>query len=90
MPARQWAKGCVGVTSDITLTPMTKTQVYLPDEELTALHKVAKRTGQSTAQLIREAIRDAWLRPTPGGPVALWSGKPRRGSFEHDAIYDEP
>ena len=69
---------------------MTKTQVYLRREELAALHKAARRSGRSTADLIREAIRKVWLRPKSRGPVALWSGKPRRTSVEHDSIYDTP
>ncbi len=72
------------------MTPMTKTQVYLTEEDLAALHETAKRTGQSVAQLIREAIRQVWLRPRAEGPVALWEGPIRRTSVEHDTIYDEP
>jgi hypothetical protein len=69
---------------------MTKTQVYLAEEQLAALHRVAKRSGRSVADLIREAISKVWLRPPARGPVALWAGKPRRASVEHDSIYDEP
>ena len=69
---------------------MVKTQVYLRKEELAALHKTAKQAGRSVADLVREAIRKVWLRPTARGPVALWSGKPSRTSVEHDSIYDEP
>lgn len=73
------------------MTPMaTKTQVYLRREELEALHQVAARSGRSTADLIREAIRKVWLRPPSRGPVALWDGTPTRPSIDHDAIYDEP
>lgn len=72
------------------LTHMTKTQVYLRDEELKALHKVAKRSGRSLAELIREAIRRVWLRPEGDGPVGLWDGAPRRTSVEHDTVHDEP
>ena len=71
------------------MTPMTKTQVYLREEELAALHVVARRTGRSMAELVREAVRQVWLRPVSDGPVALWDGEPRRSSIEHDAIYDE-
>ena len=60
------------------MTPMTKTQVYLREEELEALHEVAKRSGKSVAALVREAVRQVWLRPSSKGPVALWDGKPRR------------
>lgn len=72
------------------MTPMTKTQVYLHEEELAALHAVARRTGRSMADLVREAVRQVWLRPASEGPVALWDGEPRRTSVEHDSIYDEP
>jgi hypothetical protein len=66
------------------------TQVYLREEELKAFHKVAKRSGRSLADLIREAIRRVWLRPDGDGPVALWDGTPRRTSVEHDTVHDEP
>lgn len=72
------------------MTPMTKIQVYLHEEELAALHAAARQTGRSMADLVREAIRQVWLRPASEGPVALWDGEPRRSSVEHDAIYDEP
>ena len=69
---------------------MTKTQVYLREEELQALHRVAERSGRPVAELIREAIRRVWLREPGTGPVALWDGAPTRTSVDHDAIYDEP
>ncbi len=69
---------------------MIKAQVYLRDEELTALHEVAARTGRSVADLVREAIRQVWLRPPHQGPVALCDGEPQRTSAEHDTIYDAP
>jgi hypothetical protein len=74
------------------MTPMsmTKTQVYLREEELAALHEVARRSGKSVAELVREAVRKVWLRPESRGPVALWDGEPRRDSSEHDTLYDEP
>lgn len=78
-----------GVIEAFTMTPMVKTQVYLPAEDLAALHRVAKRSGKSVAELIREAIRRTWLAPTTRGPVALWGGEPRRASSEHDAVHDE-
>ena len=68
---------------------MTKTQVYLPAEQLRALHRAAKAEGRSVADLIREAIARVWLRPASRGPVDLWAAKPKRTSVEHDAIYDE-
>jgi len=69
---------------------MIKTQVYLREEELEALHEAAERSGRSVADLVREAIRRVWLRPGAEGPVALWDGEPKRASVDHDSIYDEP
>jgi hypothetical protein len=70
---------------------MTKTQVYLRDDELKALHEAAERSDRSVADLIREAIRRTWLRPTQlDGPVALWDGEPTATSVDHDRIYDQP
>ena len=63
---------------------MTKTHVYLRDEELEALREAAKRTGRSVAELVRDAVRQVWLRPQSQGPVALWDGEPRRTSMDHD------
>lgn len=72
------------------MTYMTKTQVYLREEELAALHEAAKRSGKSMAELVRDAIRQVWLRPESRGPVALWDGEPRRTAADHDTVYDEP
>ena len=77
------------VTLISKLTYMVKTQVYLPAEDLEALQKIARRSGRSVADLVRDAIRRVWLRPAAGGPVALWDGDPTGTSVEHDAIYDE-
>jgi len=82
--------GLTGVNERPTVTHMEKTQVYLPQEQLEALHRVAKRQHRSVADLIREAIGKVWLRPVERGPVGLWAGKPGRTSVEHDTIYDEP
>ena len=78
------------VTLQSIMTPMVKTQVYLREEELEALHATAERTGRSVADLVRQAIRQVWLRPGGEGPVALWDGKPKATSVEHDSIYDRP
>ena len=51
---------------------------------------MAKRTGKSVAALVREAVRQVWVRPTPIGPVGIWDGASKRGSADHDSIYDEP
>jgi hypothetical protein len=69
---------------------MTKTQVYLREEELQALHEAARRSGRSVAELVREAVRQVWIRPQSRGPIALWGGELRRTSVDHDSIYDEP
>jgi hypothetical protein len=79
-----------GVMFMCKMTPMVKTQVYLGPEELDALHQVAARSDRSVADLIREAIRRVWLRPTREGPVGLWNGEPKRTSVDHDSIYDHP
>jgi hypothetical protein len=72
------------------MTPMTKTQVYFPESDLSALHKVARRTKRPVAALIREAVQRVWLQTEAEGPVALWSGTVGRTSVDHDSIYDVP
>ncbi len=79
-----------GVSADLILTPMmVKTQVYLPEEELQALHRAAKRSGKSVAELVREAIRRS-LGAHAAGPVSLWDGEVPTSSADHDSIYDAP
>jgi hypothetical protein len=72
------------------LTYMEKIQVYLRKEELDALRKAARRSGRSVAALVREAVRATILQSPAAGPIAIWDGKPKRTSVEHDSIYDEP
>jgi hypothetical protein len=74
------------------MTPMAmrKTQIYLPPQELEALHRIARNKRRRVADLVREAIRTTWLRPEPAGPVALCDGELRATSAEHDAAFDEP
>ncbi len=69
---------------------MTKTQVYLPEADLRALHRLAAKRRKSVAALIRDAVKRTYLEPTVGGPVALFRGKAKRVSTDHDAIYDAP
>ena len=69
---------------------MEKTQVYLRKEELDALREAAARSGRSIAEIIRDAIRQVVLKPRVAGPVAIWDGKPKRTSIDHDSIYDAP
>jgi hypothetical protein len=68
---------------------MEKTQVYLRKEELEALRRVSARSGRSIAELVRDAIRKVVLKPQAVGPVAIWDGKPKRSSVEHDSVHDE-
>jgi hypothetical protein len=72
------------------MTPMIKTQIYFPERELRALHRLARSAGKSVAEMVREAVRRIWLREKPKGPIALWDGKPRHTAADHDSIYDRP
>ena len=67
---------------------MQKIEVHLRREELAALRRAAKRSNRSVADLIRNAIRKAVVKPTSDGPVAIWDGEPTRPSTDHDRIYD--
>jgi plasmid stability protein len=69
---------------------MEKMQVYLSKEELDALRRAAARSGRSVADLIREAIRTAVLKPDASATVAIWDGEAKRASVEHDSVHDEP
>lgn len=40
---------------------MQRTNIYLDDEQLTALRQLADQRGQPVAQLVRQAV-DAWLQ----------------------------
>ena len=72
------------------VTYMEKTQIYLRKEELDALRDAAARSGRSVAEVVRDAIRKAVLKPRARGPVALWDGEPRHGSVDHDSVHDDP
>ena len=56
------------VTWKLVLTPVTKTQVYLPEEQIALLHRLAKRDRKSVAAIIREAIGAALEKTLPAGP----------------------
>lgn len=77
------------VTRAHTMTHMEKTQVYLEKEELEAVREAAARSGRSMAEVIREAIRKTVLKPRRHGFVAIWDGKAKASSDDHDSIYDE-
>jgi hypothetical protein len=74
----------------VTHMPMKKTQVYLPADDLKALHRLARKKGRPVADLVREAVRKVWLADRPRGPVAISNGLLRGTSSEHDAAFDEP
>lgn len=67
---------------------MIKRQVYFPEEDFAILQSLARRSGRSIADLIREAVQRVWLQPKAKGPVALWDGELGNTSLEHDSIYD--
>jgi hypothetical protein len=69
---------------------MTKTQVYLPDDELKQLHRIARRKRRPVADLVRDAVRRVWLTEAPKGPVGISDGQLRGTSLDHDAAFDEP
>ena len=69
---------------------MGRIHVSLPDEDLNVLRQTAARSGRSVTDLVQEAIRRVWLRPTVASPVALWDGIPGHASIDHDVIYEEP
>jgi len=69
---------------------MVKVQVYLPAAELRALHVVARRQKRRVADLVREAVRQVWLRENPSGPIALWDGLFAGSSMDPAAAFDEP
>jgi Arc/MetJ-type ribon-helix-helix transcriptional regulator len=58
---------------------MQKTTVYIPDDLKRALSELAKRRGQSEAELIREALSALTAEQDPPSPrLPLFrSGKPR-------------
>ena len=68
---------------------MKKLLVYLHKEELEAVREAASRSGRSMAEVIREAIRKTVLKPRRRGFVAIWYGKLKASSDEHDRIYDD-
>ncbi len=68
---------------------MEKLLVYLRKEELAALRKAAARSGRSVAEVVREAIRKAVLKPETAGPLAIWDGEPKRPSTDNDSVHDE-
>ncbi len=72
------------------MTRVIKTQVYLQERELAALHRLAKAKKRPVAELIREAIREKYLRQPVAGPVAIWDGPFAGSSSDHDSAFEEP
>jgi hypothetical protein len=64
---------------------MKKTQGNLSKKEMNVLRKAAARSRRSVTSL-HNAVRGP--KRAVLGPVALWDGKPKRTSVEHDSIYD--
>jgi hypothetical protein len=49
------------------------------------LHRVAKARKRPVAELVREAIREKYLRGPLLGPVAIWAGPLAGSSSDHDS-----
>jgi hypothetical protein len=65
---------------------MEKIQIYLRKEELEALRQATAQSGRSVAELVRETLRKTVFKPHATGPIAIWEGKPKRSSIEHDEL----
>lgn len=77
-------------TATMTHMAMSKTQVYLPAEDLKQLKRIARKKKRRIADLVREAVQKTWLQRSSIGPVALYDG-PVEGvpSLDHDGAFDE-
>ena len=73
---------------------MTRTQIYLGDDERRVLDRISKVTGASTSELIRRAIRDAYGAELTreekldalDAAFGLWSDRTFTGAEYVDAI----
>ena len=72
---------------------MGRTQVYLGDEELELLDRVARATGASRSELIRRAVRSTFGEKTKAeklraldASAGSWSGRRFTGAEYVDAI----
>ncbi len=72
---------------------MGRTQIYLGEEELELLDRVASATGASRSELVRRAIRSAFGEKTKAERLAAldasagsWSGRDFTGAEYVDAI----
>ena len=69
---------------------MVRLQISLQEKDPNLLRHTAVRSGQSVADLVREAVRRVWLWPTASGSVALWDGIPGHALINHNVIYEGP
>jgi predicted DNA-binding protein len=75
-------------------TTMTRTQIYLSDEETSVLNRLARQTGRSRSQLIREAIGSQYVRKVdPDGlaevlrkTAGCWRGDRATGTAEVERL----
>jgi Arc/MetJ-type ribon-helix-helix transcriptional regulator len=72
---------------------MGRTQIYLGDEEIELLDRVARATGASRSELIRRAIRSTFGQKTKAerlraldASAGSWSGRAFTGAEYVDAI----
>jgi Arc/MetJ-type ribon-helix-helix transcriptional regulator len=72
---------------------MTRTQVYLGEEELELLDRVARETGASRSELIRRAVHDSFGRQGKDARLSAlrssagsWRGRRSSGADYVDAI----
>ncbi len=70
-----------------------RTQVYLGDDELELLDRVARATGASRSELIRRAVRSAFGEKTKaerlealGASAGSWSGERLTGADYVDTL----
>ncbi|MES1172642.1 MAG: CopG family transcriptional regulator [Bacteroidota bacterium] len=49
---------------------MTRAQIYLSDEETNVLDRLARETGRSRSQLIRQAIGQQYVQKVDGESLA--------------------
>ncbi|WP_428660331.1 ribbon-helix-helix protein, CopG family [Reyranella sp.] len=67
---------------------MQKIAIYFPARQLAALHAAAARSDRSVSDIVREAIRKHVPESRAQGPVALWNGRSKRTSIDHDSVHD--
>jgi len=70
-----------------------RTQVYLGDDELELLDRIARATGASRSELIRRAVRRTFGEPTTSeklraldASAGSWSARPFTGAEYVDAV----